>query len=574
MSTPGVKAHDPAEEIRQWRRVLTATAVVLALCAAFLVLAGQARAATVSGTLKGGKGYQVVLVQGNGVASKVAVTKSSGAFSLTAKKLAHATLHLVKADGTYLGPFVLKAALTKDYCTIAGKANLRLGTVYLKNGYALAARAPLGRYDTHPTCTVTAKRGRPIGAGKAGLVATGKPAGYRGDGGDLDRDGVVGAFDIDDNGNRILDNTDDTMRGESRPPVPVAPRTAAAQPVGRGDTPPPPPPPQFRISSNFRMGGGDQFARVNANIPGITDMDALVNRYLPEQLLFFMTVMGADPQGNGTATLDGLGNAWVPQHEIGGELYPKIEITWPDLVPATHSKGPGLIDLVAGTDRRGDAFIYTGALADQVSPGDAFVEIAADGTQYPGVLNFAFTTVPALKSYQFSGQDAVDVEYAQDGMVTSPDQGVIPVPNGATQVKLTFWRPQRKAAPGEVGSLNGNWVDMGKLGWEAPPMETIQTPGGMVQVPVSWNGIVGAAADSGSESKPITLTEPDGAAFVVDPTADAAANGANTISLTIDLSRMFPDWGTFEPGTIAEIDVGARTLSGDLASSRVQFELQ
>ena len=99
-----------------------------------------------------------------------------------------------------------------------------------------------------------------------------------------------------------------------------------------------------------------------------------------------------------TATLDGLGNAWVPEHAVGAFTYPMYEqdlsVREQERLTAGHSKGPGLLDLVAAVGRRGDAFVYPGATASQIAPGDAFIQRLADGTEYAGVLNFVFNTVP------------------------------------------------------------------------------------------------------------------------------------------------------------------------------------
>ena len=160
----------------------------------------------------------------------------------------------MRSDGSYFGPVVLKAALKQAFCTVAGKADLRLGTMSLKQGYALVARAPLGRYDTHSPYAVTATRGKPIGAGKAGRVRVGKLLGYRGDGGDLDRDGLIGAFDIDDNGNRILDNADRTGRGDAAAGRHGRAARVRRRPLGAlGDGLPPGPEPERQLPHRLQL---------------------------------------------------------------------------------------------------------------------------------------------------------------------------------------------------------------------------------------------------------------------------------------------------------------------------------
>ena len=123
-------------------------------------------------------------------------------------------------------------------------ATLRIGTVLLKSGYGLVVRMPLGRFQTTAMVTARAVRGKPIGAGKLGRVKTGQPKGYRGPAGDLDLDGIINAFDIDDNGNLTVDNVDRSGRGAGQPVAHLAPAAsslpaAAAEP--RDDPSPSPP---------------------------------------------------------------------------------------------------------------------------------------------------------------------------------------------------------------------------------------------------------------------------------------------------------------------------------------------
>ena len=176
----------------------------------------SAAAATIAGSLKHGKGYQVLLVHSNGTTKKARISSAAGTFSIRGASLGSASLQLVKRDGSYYGPVVLKAAADKAYVFVARSAGLNLGAIVLKSGYALVKVAPVGRYQKLATASAKAVRGKPIGAGRLGLVRTAEPGGLNGPGADLDRDGVINAFDIDDNGNLILDNVDRTGRGAAR----------------------------------------------------------------------------------------------------------------------------------------------------------------------------------------------------------------------------------------------------------------------------------------------------------------------------------------------------------------------
>ena len=61
-----------------------------------------------------------------------------------------------------------------------------------------------------------AQGGAPPGAGRFGLVRA-AAVGAAGPGRDQDLDGIPGAFDVDDNGNLVLDNVDRTARTRQAP---------------------------------------------------------------------------------------------------------------------------------------------------------------------------------------------------------------------------------------------------------------------------------------------------------------------------------------------------------------------
>ena len=139
------------------------TLPIAAVLIAALISAGTASAAKVTGTIKGGKGLQVVLLQASGKGAKTTITKANGSFSVSAASLQGASLQIVDDEGSYVGPIVLGGKGTKVYATIKGSAALALGAVTLKNGYAVA-KAPVGRYQTTAAYTAAAKGAMPIGA--------------------------------------------------------------------------------------------------------------------------------------------------------------------------------------------------------------------------------------------------------------------------------------------------------------------------------------------------------------------------------------------------------------------------
>ena len=94
--------------------------LTLVALAATLISSAPAVASTISGTIKGGKGTTVVVVQSNGKARKSTITAAAGTFKITGITATGASIHLVAADGSYWGPLVLGGAGTKVYETVKG----------------------------------------------------------------------------------------------------------------------------------------------------------------------------------------------------------------------------------------------------------------------------------------------------------------------------------------------------------------------------------------------------------------------------------------------------------------------
>jgi len=526
--------------------------------------AAPATAATVSGTLKSGKGYTIVVVQSNGKAKKLKVTSTKGTFSVTGVTLSGASLNLISSTGQYWGPVVLAGSGTKVYETIKGSGNLALGTVTLKTGYAVAV-APKTRYQTGAAYSVKAAKGKPVGASKLGRVKVGNGtstlAGYNGPGKDADLDGIPGAFDIDDNGNLILDNVDRTGRAGKRLALVRAFGPALRdicptpdQPQPAGCTPPTPPssgggtssattasaPTEFKLFSNFKLTGATS---INANIAAITDLNPLIAAAVPTTVTLATQVIGG-----ATATLDCLGNAYCASHTVGSATYPLV-----NFAAATFTGT--YLDLVTGST--GDAQISPGAAPADIGAGDAFIEMVG-ASSYPGTLNFVFNTAPALASYNV-GSGVQTVSYDASGVAATGMSQAAPITlaAGATSLTVTFWRPQREALSTETGT----WTDIGGLTYRA---DTPNAPLGSTKR--SCVGAYSAATSNGTAVA--TTATSDG---VLDPALDAQANVGNTISWTIDLATCF-DWSLMASGTAFDLDIQAVSVYGDNAARKLHFK--
>jgi hypothetical protein len=453
----------------------------------------------------------------------------------------------VKADGSYFGPILLKSTASKAFPFVKGAADLRIGTATRRDGYAVLRVAATRRCQTLAAYTVKAVGGRPIGVGTFGRVATAEPGGLNGPGADLDRDGVINAFDIDDNGNLILDNVDRSGRGSARPRADLSGAAGTAvRRVARYD--------EFRMTSSFSLTGATS---INVDIPGIDDVDGLIARYLPSTVTLTAQVIG------GTAKLDGLGNSYLLDHIVDGTTYPLV-----DFGPATRSGR--LLDLVAGA--ASTARITPGATPSEIGAGDTFLETVGDGVCYPGTLGFVFNTAPALESYQFNTDpEPTDVVYDADGVAA---QGMTPqspflVPSDATKVRFTMWRPQRQATAGETGNADG-WIDIGGLDYRVtiPAAPTTSDGAQSLSTPdASGSRSAAAANDTPRAIAPAT----DGG--VLDQAADAPSSSANTITFTVDLSTCISTWGTLGSGARFALDIEALSAYGDNAARTLYFQL-
>jgi hypothetical protein len=111
------------------------------------------------------------------------------------------TLHLLGSTGRYLGPVVV--AGSGNRAVVRVRAGAKLGTLRVRDGWARAGRKvpPRRRGRGRPA---RAHAGVPIGAGVLGRVRS-RPAGPAGPGHDRDQDGIPGRYDVDDDGDLVLD---------------------------------------------------------------------------------------------------------------------------------------------------------------------------------------------------------------------------------------------------------------------------------------------------------------------------------------------------------------------------------
>lgn len=522
-------------------------ACLLSLGGAAIAPAGAAPARpVVSGTLVGGAGMRVLAIAPSG-STTTATVASSGRFQIRLGKLAKGTtLQLIRRDGRYLGPVVLNAKRGVAVVGLSGRPG-RLGRLVLRRAHARVAGATPARL-VDPTRTARADAtGRPLGAGRLGVVArAGKAAGQSfaassvgratqdGDGrpalagADGDGDGLPNAIDADDNGNLVLDSFDPTTRQ-----------------------------PSAGLFSTLYTSFTDAL-NVNATGVSVADIDRLVAGENFSNLVFYYpeedvegTVRGAHVDcgrlsycrpGDGTAILGGLSES-SPDLPRGGR--------WVDYRP-DGSVFPNL-ERLSSFDGRGvrAAGIQPRATTAQIRPGDTY-DVVFDtnrgAVHVPTTLSAYFVTTPAITAYS-SGAAATSLSYPIDRNAPGASQSN-PIVLSSDELALTFWRPQRSAI---AGVDSGSFVDIGGLHYGV----VATTPDGRREI-----GCRGFYSDLSP-----TLAEPSGsregeegtaALFpLTDRATDAAPDPGRTLSFTLDVAGCLAAAGADPSGTTVNLSLQA-----------------
>ncbi len=556
---------------RHWTAAALAAAVVIPV---------SAHGATVTGTIKGGKGMSISAIGLDGSATTTKV-KSGGKFSLKvpAARARTATLHLIKADGDYFGPVVLATKRSAGYVRITARTKA-LGTVSRKSGYAIAKGLTKGTdYAIAGAIKVAAKGGKPIGAGKLGLIRTGSTSkamssmelarsNQKGDGGggqqgggnptdpcgtaaggDCDKDGVPNSMDVDDNGNLTIDMTD------------VASVQTTARLLTYSDVRP-------SIVDTLNANAGATRAQVNGFLGGTS-----TTRPIGLQLSFYYGSEDLLGQGGG-GTLErvwvtcGTGAVWcaagAPTATVSG--FSEYSQILPDVAPFGSVSWGTYTGSTCGAQRQpcqptatpspGNAFMQSaqsGAPAGSTlwtaftrpNAADTLGTVNADSvlnlnyggsgipeTQKPIGISPYFVTTPAITTLTTqSGSQELAYPYSENGPGTNGANGFQLGPDGT--LALTLWRPQRLALPGE----SGEWFDVGGLhyGITLDSVRTADNPNGEQRA----NQEVGCGLTAGSGLTPNSPAM-GGLWNTITPlqditTIDRAPNTANTVSLSSNI---------------------------------------
>jgi hypothetical protein len=531
-------------------------------------------------------GYTLIALATDGTGK--AVRAGRGRFTVAAPA-SRVTLHLRAPNGVYAGPIVVRPAAAGRRAIVGLKAGARLGGIRIRRGHAKVARR-LARKWVDATRTARARRGVPIGVGVFGRVRSRPPGSFENPRRpeDLDTDGVPNVLDIDDDGDLVLDKIDgrpncyrcsDGRRARS------GSARAAQDPEQDPEVTD-----KFRTTSFLEL---ELEQTVNANAPGLT----------PEQIAAALprhgrlTLQISDRPLPAGAELD----CAQPQQRrdpiLGGLVYCSSDGTGRVFSgcppPASECPFPG----PRGSepfDTDGDGFgtvtadpggcppaiqgctpfmtLRHGASPDQIGTGDLLLLRASDHDR-PAMLEFAFATTPALRSYDDGQGNSATISYP----VTAPTPGPPSTPGGLgtrgngfpvsaplgqdVKVTLTFWRPQIRPIPPEPGA----WVDVGGLVYRAVPQAT---PGA---------GPVDECPQGAYEDHPgLTLPGGESSPGLVDEAPNRPADPSNTLTFTLNLTQCLAARGlSFNPGEEHAFNFGARALNArDIAIQRVHFKRQ
>jgi len=439
----------------------------------------------------------LILGRSGSLLASAPIKSASQATTLKTKRvstLAGATLQLVNGSktagkGSYFGPVLVgwkgsKLAKARGVYTklkASSSRSLSLGTITVvkvtkKQGYAAVARASK-LADSRAAARALAVKGKPVGVGNYGKVTMakssgasayaaqdpptgpptgppsgpptgpptgppnggGQPTGGSGAtgetllGGDLDKDGLPNAFDVNDDGDSKTDSADS---------VTPAPKVAGDE-SGSCSTV------DFKIFTNFKATQPGFAGTINAY--GTGPFEATKDSSIPQAItdtmsMVFSPISSVCDSAVTKTELKGVGVSYAPSDFV--ELSAAC-----DTGDYQWTIGNGRI---CGTQAFTSGHSFTGA--DLPTGQDTFVMrvTTADGKSYeftssPG---FVFVTHPMVVRYS-AGTVAGTINYAAS--TPGPDGARVNSPSislaQADTLELELFRPQRLAIDGETGSF-------------------------------------------------------------------------------------------------------------------------
>jgi len=398
------------------------------------------------------------------------ITKNSQKITLktiNTNTLNGATLQLVNsktasgdARGDYFGPVVLSWSgsaksnkATKLFTQIKTKSSkLNLGAISIKR---VSATSKQGWGTANAKVKAVSKEavagvnGRPLGVGNYGATGSNsmvKSAGVTAFapsdpnspsntiGGDLDKDGIPNAFDVNDDGDNLIDS------GDTNAPQPVAATdngNSVCAPVS------------FRIFTNFKATQSGFAGSINAYGIGsfLATESTIAAQITKTMTMVFSPITQVCGQAVTKTELKGIGVPYAPSEYVElGTTCSTGDYQW--------FIGAGRICASQGSGYPfGSA--YTFSASDLPSGQDTFSMrvTLVDGSQheFTSTPGFVFVTHPLILSYSTDGQNFTDINYSdtrpsnEGPAVNAPRISI----SQSNDLYLKIYRPQRLGIEGE-----------------------------------------------------------------------------------------------------------------------------
>ena len=460
--------------------------LLAAVMAAFLVLGASALPAQaakapktynfkVTGTISGANGKTVLLLADTGrVLGSQSITAVKQGLSITSSQktsnLSGATLQLVTTSGgDYYGPVVLgwksKTSVYTQFGTKASsKGNYKVGTIVV-SGASTSGLQGYGKVKKKLSVVkknvVAATNYKPAGVGtygKTGGAAVALLGGARGfvasgpigdidlrnaiaedkkfDGGDADGDGLPNAFDVNDDGDAVLDQAD------SNSPTPSAGANCQAGA-------------SFNIFTNFKNTATNLSGNINAYGTGdSTATDARIATALTNTMSIVIqpitTVCGSNVTKSEFKGVGTLPYAPADYVDITGKSGGTGDYQW--TVGNGQISGSAITGLAP----------FTFTAPNQISGQDVLMQrvTTADGNVYEfaGTMGFVFVTHPLPLRYSTDSGTSWSNFTFSGGSATYGTAQKIALANN-TKLTVEFAVPQRLAFDGE----GGTYWDLGNM---------------------------------------------------------------------------------------------------------------
>lgn len=510
--------------------------VAIAAAVGALTIAPAADAAkplTIKGKIQGAgtAGARVIALSRTGVAVTAPVTGNRFTLVIPGNvKRKGMTVNLVGRTGRYLGPIVLaRKARAKGvsrlrqgtggtgYQALSAGASgtLNLGTVGFARGAGTPqVPVPAAVVDTAAGVPLDGA-GKPLGAGENGLQRMPNGGNDGAFGADPDRDGVVNAFDQDQNGNLLLNQQDQKT-------VDAIQRVA--------DHP-------WIFSSLFvPYPQAIQTADFAANVRNLLAVSFGYNTPTPDAY--------------SSMSVDCLGIPWCAAATVKTDDYTDAagtpfgrDVPWP---------------LLAGTDRHVIGF----RRGNMVRSFDIAV---LPNTPPSGLVvgqTFAFhavkggtETVSMLALGPYFSAPPVPTRIGTTDITSTTTLGTMisPIPVSGTKVEITILRPLRPAIPGAEA---GTSISMGKLNYGVDVYPTGVAAPPAFCPPGAFSGLSATLGPNPARM---------GTAPLTDAAPDAQPSPDRTVTFTVDLAQCGSTAVT--PGATVAIDVFASDATGSNANA-------